>query len=79
MNTASFCDVIRSLLLWVVCNVARHRGGDDERTSSALFEMRTNSFGTVKSAVEIDVDNMVPGLHRAIENIGWWMWGLKLA
>ena len=68
MNTASFGDVIRGLLLREVGNVAGHGGGNDKASSAAFFEVVADSLGTVEGTREISLDNLIPVFDRAIKD-----------
>lgn len=48
--------------------MSRHGGSDDEGSRSALFEVRADGFGAVEGAVEIGLDDFVPGLDGAVED-----------
>lgn len=68
MNAASFGDVVRSLLLREVGNVAGHGSGNDEASSAAFLEMVAHSLGTVKGTREIGLDNLVPVVDGAVKD-----------
>lgn len=68
VNASSLGDVVRGLLLWEVGNVAGHGRSDDQRSSTALLEVGADSLGAVEGTVEIDVDDVVPGLDGAVKN-----------
>lgn len=67
MDAAGLGDVIRRLLLGEVDDVARHGGGDDEGAGAALLKVLADGLGAVGGAVEVDVDDLVPGLLGALE------------
>jgi len=54
-SPASLGNVVRSLFLGEVCNVARHGGGDDEGSGATLLEVSADSLGTVESTVEVSM------------------------
>jgi hypothetical protein len=49
-------------------NVPTHGGGYDERASLALLEVVTNSAGAVENTSQISVDDLLPVVHRGVEN-----------
>lgn len=68
VNAAGLGDVVGGLLLGEVGNVARHGGGDDEGAGSALLEVVADGLGAVEGTVQVDLDNVVPGLDGAVED-----------
>lgn len=48
--------------------MARHGGCDDETARAALFEVCADGFGAVEGAVEVGLDDFVPGFDGAIED-----------
>lgn len=68
VDAACLCDVVRGLLLGVVGDVAGHGGGDDEGSRAALAEVSADGLGAVRSAVQVDLDNVVPGLLGAVDD-----------
>lgn len=64
--------------------MARHGGGDDERAVALLLEDSADSLGTVGSAVQVGVDDMVPVLGGAVDDTSVGSrtgtgWGMMLA
>ena len=51
MNAPGFGDIVAGLFLWVVGDVAGHRGRNDEGAGLALFEVRSDRFGAVEGSV----------------------------
>ena len=49
--------------------MTRHRGSDDQAASLALSEVQTNGPCAVEDAIQIGLDDLVPCLHSAIEDI----------
>lgn len=70
VNAAGLGHVVRGLLLGVVDNVARHGGSNDERAAALLLEVGANGLGAVRGSVEIDLDDLVPGLRGSINDTG---------
>lgn len=70
MDAARLGDVVGSLLLWEVGNVAAHGGGDDEGAGAALSEVVADGFGAVEGAVEVGLDDFFPGFDGAVEDAG---------
>lgn len=68
VNAAGLGHVVGRLLLRVVGNVARHGGSDDERAVALLLEVGTDGLGAVGGAVEVDLNDLVPGLRGAIND-----------
>jgi len=68
VDAASLCDVVGSLLLGEVGNVARHGGSDDEGAGLALAEVKTNGTRAVEGSSEIGLDDLVPLLDSSIED-----------
>jgi hypothetical protein len=68
VDAASLRNVVGGLFLGEVGNVARHRGGDDERAGSALLEVCADGLCAVEGSVEIGLDNFVPGFDGAVED-----------
>ena len=68
MDAACLGDVVGGLLLREVGDVAGHRGCDDERTGSTLLEVVAHCFGAVEGAVQVGLDDFVPGFDCAVEN-----------
>lgn len=48
--------------------MAGHRGGDDEGAGSALLEVGADRLCAVECAVEIGLDDFVPGIDRAVQD-----------
>lgn len=48
--------------------MARHRRGDDEGATALFFKMGTDSFGTVGSAVQINLNDLVPRSGGTLDN-----------
>lgn len=70
MNAAGLGHVVRGLLLGVVGNVTRHGGSNDERATALLLEVSTNGLGAVGGSVEVDLDDLVPGLRGTVNDTG---------
>jgi hypothetical protein len=70
VDAASLGDVVRGLLLREVGNVARHGGGDDERTGLALLEVVADGLGAVCNTHEIGLDDLLEGGDLAVEDTG---------
>jgi hypothetical protein len=70
VDAAGLGDVVGGLLLGEVGNVAGHGGGDDEGAGSALLEVVADGLGAVEGAVQVDLDDVVPGLDGAVEDAG---------
>lgn len=68
VDAAGLGDVVRGLLLGEVGNVAGHGRRDDQRAGAALLEVRTHGLGAVEGAVQVDVDDVVPGLDGAVQD-----------
>lgn len=68
VDAASLGHVVGGLLLGVVGDVAGHGGGDDERAVALLLEVRADGLGAVGSAVEVDLDNVVPLLGGTVND-----------
>jgi hypothetical protein len=68
VDAASLGDVVGGLLLGEVGDVAGHGGGDDEGAGSALLEVVADGLGAVEGTVQVDLDNVVPGLDGAVED-----------
>lgn len=68
MDAAGFGDVVGGLLLGEVGDVAGHGGGDDEAAGATLLEVGAYGLCTVECAVEIGLDDLVPGLDGALED-----------
>lgn len=68
VDAARLGDVVRGLLLWEVGNVSGHGRGDDQRSSATLLEVSTNSLGAVEGTVQVNVDDVVPGLDGAVKD-----------
>lgn len=60
VDAASLGHVVRSLLLGEVGDVAGHGRGDDEGAVALLLEEGADGLGAVGSAVEVDLDDLVP-------------------
>lgn len=63
-------DVVGSLLLGEVGNVAGHGGGDDEASGATLLEVMADGLGAVEGSSEIGLDDFVPVLDAAVEDTG---------
>jgi hypothetical protein len=48
--------------------VAGHRGRDDEGAGAALLEVVADGLGAVEGAVQVGLDDLVPGLDGAVED-----------
>lgn len=68
MDTASLCNVVGSLLLGEIGDVAGHGGGNHEASSAALLEVSTNGLGAMESAREVGLNHLFPVLHGSVEN-----------
>lgn len=68
VDAASLGDVVGGLLLREVGDVAGHGGRDDEGAGALLLEVLADGLGAVGSAVEIDLDDMVPVGSRAVDD-----------
>ena len=68
MDAAGLGNIVGCLLLREIGNVAGHGGGDDERAGLALTEVEANGSGTIVGAIEIGVDDLLPLLHRLLQN-----------
>merc|ERR1712036_85135 len=70
VDAASLGHVVRGLFLWEVGNVAGHRGGDDQAAGLALPEVQTNGPRAVEDTIQIGLNDLIPCLHGAVEDIG---------
>ena len=68
MQAPGLGHVVRRLLLGEIGNVAGHGGGDDEAAGAALLEVVADGLGAVEGAVEVGLDDLVPGLDGAVED-----------
>jgi len=68
VDAAGLGDVVGGLLLGEVGDVAGHGGGDDEGAASALLEVVADGLGAVEGTVQVDLNNVVPGLDGAVED-----------
>ena len=68
VNAASLSNVVGGLLLGEVGDVTGHGGSDDERSSLALTEVKTDSTCAVEGTSQVGLDDLVPLLNRGIEN-----------
>lgn len=68
VDAASLRDVIGGLLLGEVGDVARHGGSDDEGTSLALAEVKTNGTCAVEGTSQVSLDDLVPLLNASVED-----------
>jgi len=68
MDAASLGDIVGSLFLREVGNVAGHRGGDDEGASLALAEVVADCFGAMEGTRQISVDDLFPLLNGGVED-----------
>lgn len=68
VDAAGFGDVVGGLLLGEVGDVAGHGGGDDEAAGASLLEVGAYGLCTVECAIEIGLDDLVPGLDGALED-----------
>ena len=68
VDAAGLGDVVGGLLLGEVGDVAGHGSGDDEGAGASLLEVVANGLGAVEGAVQVDLDDVVPGLDGAVED-----------
>lgn len=68
MNAACFGDVVGRLLLGEVGDVAGHGGRDDEGAVALLLEVSADGFGAVGGAVQVNLDDLVPGGGRSLND-----------
>lgn len=68
VDAASLGDVVGGLLLGEVGDVAGHGSSDDERASATLLEVVADGLGAVEGTVQVDLDDVVPGLDGAVKD-----------
>lgn len=68
VDAAGLGDVVRRLLLREVGDEAAHAGGDDEGARLALAEVEADGAGAVEGAVQVRVDDLIPGLDGRFED-----------
>lgn len=68
VDAAGLGNVVGGLLLGEVGNVAGHRSGNDEGTMTLLLEVRADGLGAVGSAVQVDLDDLVPSLFGRLDD-----------
>lgn len=68
VDAAGLGGVVGGLLLGEVGDVAGHGGGDDEGAGASLLEVVADGLGAVEGAVQVNVDDVVPGFDGAVED-----------
>ena len=68
VDAACLSNVVGGLLLGEVGDVAGHGGSDDERSSLALTEVKTNSTCAVEGTGQVSLDDLVPLLNGSVED-----------
>lgn len=70
VNAAGLGDIVRRLLLGEVGNVPRHGRRDDKGAVALLLEVSSHGLGAVRSAVQVDLDDLVPGSCSSLNDTG---------
>ena len=68
MDAARLGDIVGSLLLRKVGNVAGHGGSNNKTSGATLLEVVAHSLGTVEATRQIGLDHLVPVFDRAIKD-----------
>lgn len=70
VDAAGLGHVVRRLLLREVGDEATHARGDDEGAGLALAEVEADGAGAVEGAVQVRIDDLVPGLDGGVQDAG---------
>lgn len=70
VDAAGLGHVVRCLLLREVGDEAAHARRDDEGAGLSLAEVEADGAGAVEGAVQVGVDDLVPGLDGGVQDAG---------